>query len=46
MYVRIAEEAQNLRELGMSDRAIARAMEMSDKTVAKASASSRCRAIP
>jgi predicted transcriptional regulator len=45
VYVRIAETAQHLRELGMSDRAIARALDVSDKTVAEASAFSR-RAVP
>jgi hypothetical protein len=34
--VRIADKAKHLRELGMSDRAIARALGLSDKTVAKA----------
>jgi len=34
--LRIADEAKHLRELGMSDRAIARALGVSDKTVAKA----------
>jgi hypothetical protein len=34
--VRIAQKAKHLRELGMSDRAIARALGFSDKTVAKA----------
>jgi hypothetical protein len=32
---RIAEKAKHLHELGMSDRAIARAVGVSDKTVAK-----------
>ena len=36
VYLRIADKAKHLRELGMSDRAIARAMGVSDKTVAKA----------
>jgi hypothetical protein len=36
MYLRVADEAKHLRELGMSDRAIARALGVSDKTVAKA----------
>jgi hypothetical protein len=35
-YLRIAEKAKHLRELGMSDRAIARALGVTDKTVAKA----------
>jgi hypothetical protein len=35
-YVRIADNAKPLRELGMSDKAIARAIGVSDKTVAKA----------
>jgi CRP-like cAMP-binding protein len=36
VYLRIAEKAKQLRELGMSDRAIAEALGVSDKTVAKA----------
>ncbi len=36
MYLRVADEAKHFRELGMSDRAIARALGVSDKTVAKA----------
>lgn len=36
VYLRIAEKTKPLRELGMSDKAIARALEVSDKTVAKA----------
>jgi hypothetical protein len=36
VYVLIGEKAINLRELGMSDKAIARALGVSDKTVAKA----------
>lgn len=36
LHVGIAEKAKQLRELGMSARAIARALEVSDKTVAKA----------
>ena len=36
VYLRIAEKAKHLRELGMSDKAIARALGVSDKTVAKA----------
>jgi orotate phosphoribosyltransferase-like protein len=35
-YLRIAEKAKRLRELGMSDRAIGRALRVSDKTAAKA----------
>jgi predicted transcriptional regulator len=35
MYVAIAEKAKHLRELGMSDKAIARAIGVSDKTVTK-----------
>lgn len=35
-YLRIANQAKHLRQLGMSDRAIARALRVSDKTVAKA----------
>jgi transposase len=38
VYMRSAEQAQRLRELGMSGRAIARALDVSDKTVAKPSA--------
>lgn len=34
-YVQIGAKAANLRELGMSDRSIARAIGVSDKTVAK-----------
>ena len=36
IYMRVADKAGHLRELGMSDRAIARALGVSDKTVAKA----------
>ncbi len=36
VYLRIAEKAKHLRELGVSDKAIARALGVSDKTVAKA----------
>jgi hypothetical protein len=36
VHMRIAGKAKHLRELGMSDRAIARALGVSDKTVAKA----------
>jgi orotate phosphoribosyltransferase-like protein len=39
VYLRIAEKATHLREPGLSDKAIARALRMSDKTVAKAIAS-------
>ncbi len=35
VYLRIAEEAKHLRELGMSDKAVARALGVSDKTVAR-----------
>jgi transcriptional regulator with XRE-family HTH domain len=35
-YLRIAEKAKHLRELGMSDRVIARRLGVSDKTVARA----------
>jgi hypothetical protein len=38
MYMRVADETKHLRQLGMSDRAIARALGVSDKTVAKAAA--------
>ena len=41
VYLRIAEKAKHLRELGMSDKAIARALGVSDKTVAKATAHNR-----
>jgi hypothetical protein len=34
LYLRIAERARHLRELGMSDKAIARTLSVSDKTVA------------
>jgi predicted transcriptional regulator len=34
--MRIGEKATHLRELGMSDKAVARALGVSDKTVAKA----------
>ena len=36
LYLRIAERALHLRELGISDRAIARALGVTDKTVARA----------
>jgi len=36
VYLRIAEKATQLQELGMSDKAIARVLGVSDKTVAKA----------
>ncbi len=36
VYLKIADNAKHLRELGMSDRAIARALGVSDKTIAKA----------
>ena len=36
VYLKLADEAKHLRELGMSDKAIARALGVSDKTVAKA----------
>jgi orotate phosphoribosyltransferase-like protein len=36
VYLKIADKAKHLRELGMSDRAIASALCVSDKTVAKA----------
>jgi predicted transcriptional regulator len=36
VHLRIADQAKQLRELGMSDRAIARALGVSDKTIAKA----------
>lgn len=37
VYLRIADKAKHLRELGMSDRTIARVLGVSDKTFAKAS---------
>ncbi len=36
VYVKIAKKAKHLRELGMSDKQIARALGVSDKTVTKA----------
>jgi transposase len=36
VYLEIGEKAAHLRELGMSDRAIARALGVSDKTARKA----------
>jgi DNA-binding NarL/FixJ family response regulator len=36
VYLAIREKAAHLRELGMSDKAIARALGVTDKTVAKA----------
>jgi DNA-binding NarL/FixJ family response regulator len=36
VYLEIGEKAVHLRELGMSDKAIARALNVSDKTAAKA----------
>jgi hypothetical protein len=36
VYLKIADNAKHLRELGMSDRAIARSLGVSDKTIAKA----------
>jgi orotate phosphoribosyltransferase-like protein len=36
VYVKITEKAMHLRDLGMSDKAIALALGVSDKTVAKA----------
>jgi orotate phosphoribosyltransferase-like protein len=35
VYLRIADKAKHLRDLGMSDKAIARALDVSDKTVTK-----------
>jgi predicted transcriptional regulator len=43
VYLRIADKAEHLRELGMSDKVIARALGVSDKTVAKAIANGRNR---
>jgi hypothetical protein len=42
VYLRIAEKAKHLRELGMSDKAIGLALGVSDKTVRKAVLSSGC----
>ncbi|MDQ6775214.1 MAG: hypothetical protein M3071_03110 [Actinomycetota bacterium] len=39
VYLQIASKAKQLRELGMSDRAIGRAPGVDDRTVAKATAS-------
>jgi hypothetical protein len=36
VYLKVAEKAMHLRELGMSGKAIARVLGVSDKTVAKA----------
>ena len=36
VYLKLADNAKHLRELGLSDKAIARALGKSDKTVAKA----------
>ena len=36
VYLKIGDNAKHLRELGMSDRSIARALGVSDKTIAKA----------
>ena len=41
-FPRIAEKAAHLRELGLSDRAIAQTLNVSDKTVAKAIDATRC----
>jgi orotate phosphoribosyltransferase-like protein len=41
-FLSIAEKAAHLRELGMGDRAIAQALNVSDKTVAKATDATRC----
>jgi predicted DNA-binding protein (UPF0251 family) len=43
VYVKITEKAIHLRDLGMGDKAIARALGVSDKTVAKAIESARHR---
>jgi hypothetical protein len=45
VYLEIAAQAAHLRELGMSDRAIARAIGVSDKTVAKSLAAATTRAV-
>ena len=36
VYLKLADKAKHLRELGMSDKAIARTLGVSDKTAAKA----------
>ena len=41
VHLKIADKARHLRELGMSDRAIARALGVSDKTVAKSCTAGR-----
>ncbi|MBV8711377.1 MAG: hypothetical protein JOY56_06340 [Solirubrobacterales bacterium] len=41
IYLRIADQAKHLRDLGMSDRTIARVLGVSDKTVAKAAGAAR-----
>jgi len=50
VYSRIGDEAKHLRELGMSDRAIGQALDVSDKTVTKALRSlgftCACEAVP
>ena len=46
MFLEIAAQAAHLHELGMSDRAIARAIGVSDKTVAKSLAIQTSRAVP
>jgi hypothetical protein len=42
VYLTIGAKAMHLRELGMSDKAIARALGVSDKTVARAALSWGC----
>jgi orotate phosphoribosyltransferase-like protein len=46
VYLRITEKARQLRELGMSDRQIARTLGVSDKTVAKAISECAARSQP
>jgi hypothetical protein len=46
VFLEIAAQAAHLQELGMSDRAIARAIGVSDKTVAKSLATQTSRAVP
>lgn len=45
VFLEIATKAAQLRELGMSDRAIARAVGVSDKTVSKSLAAATTRAV-
>jgi hypothetical protein len=45
VFLEIAAQAAHLRELGMSDRAIGRAIGVSDKTVAKSLAAATTQAV-